>query len=430
MIVAVIEFDDYLNYYPISITKPLWEIRAGLFSFKERIEIFFHERGEVSKILFFTRKNLESLYLEKYSDISINNYDALIEEDEILFLNSTIYPIDKLLALEKNSSLYSNKKFLAAKVDTSFLTANTDKFSSYKNLTAFISEKIDNVKCFENYKFSNNYLWEIIALNGDFIREDFNFLSEKNQNNIKKDVTIVGNKNLCFIEDDVQIDPLVVFDVSKGPIVVKKGTVINSFSRIEGPAFIGENCIILGAKIREGTSIGNFCRVGGEVEDSIIYGYSNKYHDGFIGHAYIGEWVNLGAMTTNSDLKNNYKTVKVYIPEKRINTGLTKVGALIGDFTKASIGTLINTGTSIGVGAMLVFDGGLTPHNIPCFSWFVKSSINNKEWVEDFIDSGRTAMGRRGVKLTPVHESFLRELYLLTSNLREKEAKKWLRNQK
>ena len=118
------------------------------------------------------------------------------------------------------------------------------------------------------------------------------------------------------------------------------------------------------------------CRVGGEVEESIIHGYSNKYHDGFLGHAYVGEWVNLGALTTNSDLKNDYSSVSVVLDGKTpVSTGSTKVGALIGDHTKTSIGTLLNTGAYVGAMALIATNGKLLPKFIPSFAWFLEGAV-------------------------------------------------------
>src|SRR6185295_4718482 len=140
-----------------------------------------------------------------------------------------------------------------------------------------------------------------------------------------------------------------------GPVTIEEGCEVHPFTRIEGPCYVGPKTILLGAKVREGCSFGPMCRIGGEVEESIVHGYSNKYHDGFLGHAYVGEWVNLGALTTNSDLKNDYSEVKVTLDGRtQLSTGSNKVGALIGDHVKTSIGTLLNTGAYVGAMSVLV----------------------------------------------------------------------------
>jgi len=153
-----------------------------------------------------------------------------------------------------------------------------------------------------------------------------------------------GSRKDVYVARGAKIHPMVVIDAANGPVYLDEDVEVHPFTRIEGPCFVGKKSILLGTKCREGNSIGPWCRVGGEVEESIIQGYSNKYHDGFLGHAYVGEWVNLGALTTNSDLKNDYGDVEVILPGRRpINTQSTKVGSLIGDHTKTSIGTLLNT---------------------------------------------------------------------------------------
>src|SRR5436190_22914514 len=157
--------------------------------------------------------------------------------------------------------------------------------------------------------------------------------------------------------------------------MIDREAVIAAFSRLEGPCYIGPQTHVLGAKIRSGTTLGPNCRIGGEVEESIIHGHSNKYHDGFLGHAYVGEWVNLGALTTNSDLKNDYSTVSVMMGGKSVDTGSTKVGSLIGDHVKTSIGTLMNTGSVVGTMAILVATGAPLPKYIPPFAWFLNGVV-------------------------------------------------------
>jgi UDP-N-acetylglucosamine diphosphorylase/glucosamine-1-phosphate N-acetyltransferase len=172
---------------------------------------------------------------------------------------------------------------------------------------------------------------------------------------------------------------------------------------------------LLGAKIREGCSIGPTCRIGGEVEESIIHGYSNKYHDGFLGHAYVGEWVNLGALTTNSDLKNDYSTVTVLMDGEIIDTGSTKVGSFIGDHVKTSIGTLLNTGTIIGTMAVLMATGEPLPKYIPPFGWYLKGSVSKGFGLNKLLQTARISMSRRKVEMSEQEEALFRYLFELTT---------------
>jgi UDP-N-acetylglucosamine diphosphorylase/glucosamine-1-phosphate N-acetyltransferase len=224
---------------------------------------------------------------------------------------------------------------------------------------------------------------------------------------------------------DVTIDPCTVIDARKGAVVIGDRAQIDSFSRIEGPCCIGDGCVVLGAKMREGCSFGPNCRVGGEVEEAVFQAHSNKYHDGFIGHAYVGEWVNLGALTTNSDLKNDYSTVKIYRPGGIVDTGETKVGCLIGDFVKTSIGTLINTGSVIGTGAMSVMSGRMTPPHIPPFARFLKNELRDPGSADAVTATAKIACSRRKKTLPAAMESLLGRIYREGTAARKDEMEQW-----
>jgi hypothetical protein len=166
------------------------------------------------------------------------------------------------------------------------------------------------------------------------------------------------------------------------------------------------------------------CRVGGEVEESIIHGYSNKYHDGFLGHAYVGEWVNLGALTTNSDLKNDYGTVEVYVQGKPVDSQDTKVGVFIGDHTKTGIGCLFNTGTVVGMMSLLIPDGEPFPKTIPSFCWYFRGRVSRGRGLKPLIETARIATGRRNVELTEADAELFEKLYQITKPERDEAIKK------
>jgi len=217
---------------------------------------------------------------------------------------------------------------------------------------------------------------------------------------------------------------MVVIDAEHGPVFIDEGAEIHPFSRIEGPCYIGKKSILLGAKCREGNSIGPFCRIGGEIEESIIQGYSNKYHDGFLGHAYVGEWVNLGALTTNSDLKNDYSKVSVTLDGRSpIDTGSTKVGALIGDHTKTSIGTLFNTGAYVGAMAVIAATGKPLPKFIPSFAWFLEGVVTKGFGKKKLYETAATVMGRRGRDWSSAQESMWEEIFKMTAPPRNQAIK-------
>jgi UDP-N-acetylglucosamine diphosphorylase/glucosamine-1-phosphate N-acetyltransferase len=236
---------------------------------------------------------------------------------------------------------------------------------------------------------------------------------------------IRGSKKDVYIAPGAKVHPMVVIDAEHGPVYIDEGAEIHPFARIEGPCYIGKNSILLGAKCREGNSIGPFCRIGGEVEESIIQGYSNKYHDGFLGHAYVGEWVNLGAFTTNSDLKNDYSTVSVMLDGRRaIDTGSVKVGSLIGDHVKTSIGTLFNTGSYVGPMALIMGTGKPLPKFIPAFAWFIEGIVTKGFGKGKLYETAKMAMSRRDCKWSETERAMWDAVFEMTAPMRKQAIKK------
>jgi UDP-N-acetylglucosamine diphosphorylase / glucose-1-phosphate thymidylyltransferase / UDP-N-acetylgalactosamine diphosphorylase / glucosamine-1-phosphate N-acetyltransferase / galactosamine-1-phosphate N-acetyltransferase len=197
--------------------------------------------------------------------------------------------------------------------------------------------------------------------------------------------------------EGVQIEPGVVLDTRGGPIWLDADVQVRAFTRLAGPAYVGPGSSILGGPV-ETVSIGPVCKVRGELAESICLGYSNKQHDGHMGHAYLGRWVNLGAETTNSDLKNNYGTIRIWTPDGDTDTGVIKLGCLLGDHVKTGIGLLFNTGTVVGAGSNL-FGAAMPPKFVPPFSWGSGSELTEYR-VDKFLEVAERALGRRGVKLS------------------------------
>ncbi|HYT94245.1 MAG TPA: hypothetical protein VEL76_36350, partial [Gemmataceae bacterium] len=212
-----------------------------------------------------------------------------------------------------------------------------------------------------------------------------------------------------------QLDPLVVVDTSGGPVIVDREAIVTAFTRLEGPCYVGPQAQILGAKVRAGTTVGPQCRVGGEVEASILHGHSNKYHDGFLGHSYVGEWVNLGAGTHNSDLRNDYGEVTVVVGGERIATGLSKVGCFIGDHTKTALGTLINTGSNIGSFCNLLPSGPLLPKYLPSFTNWWNGSLREAADLPALLRTAEEVMRRRGEAFTAAHAALVRHVHEQTA---------------
>lgn len=198
---------------------------------------------------------------------------------------------------------------------------------------------------------------------------------------------------------DAVVEPFAVLDARAGPIRIGARALVRAHTVVTGPCVVGEGTQLLGGFVSRST-IGPECRIAGEVEDTLWQGYANKRHHGFIGHSVIGEWVNLGALTTTSDLKNNYGHVRVWVDGREVDTGSPKVGALIGAHVKTGIGTLLPTGASIGVGSNLFGGGRFAPRQVPAFGWWDGSTLAQHRF-EKFLETAAIAMSRRGRSLTP-----------------------------
>jgi UDP-N-acetylglucosamine diphosphorylase/glucosamine-1-phosphate N-acetyltransferase len=210
---------------------------------------------------------------------------------------------------------------------------------------------------------------------------------------------------------------MVHIDTTNGPVLLDSGAVVQSFSRIEGPCYIGAGTRVLSARIHGG-SIGPQCRIGGEVEASIVHGYSNKAHDGFLGHSYVGEWVNLAAGTTTSDLRTDYGVVRMTIQGRTIDTGLMKVGSFIGDHTKTSLNTLFNTGTVVGAFAQLLGSGELLPRNIPSFCRHGRGRLHERSDLRELFATAGIMMARRNRDWTDTHAELFFTLFEETASER------------
>jgi UDP-N-acetylglucosamine diphosphorylase / glucose-1-phosphate thymidylyltransferase / UDP-N-acetylgalactosamine diphosphorylase / glucosamine-1-phosphate N-acetyltransferase / galactosamine-1-phosphate N-acetyltransferase len=232
------------------------------------------------------------------------------------------------------------------------------------------------------------YLWELIVNLKEDLEEDLRGMGYGVRGMVHPSAVIYLPEKV-LIEEGAEIEACAVLDARQGPIYIGQGTIVKTGANLRGPL-----------------SIGPECRIGGEVTHSIFHGYSNKAHYGFIGHSYIGEWVNLGAGTTNSNLKNNYGTVKVQVNGKEVDSKQQFLGCFIGDFAKTGIGTLINTGTVIGLGAN-VLGGRVTPKYIPDFQWDEKSRYR----LEDFLKAAGAMMARRNIKLTDLQINKIRDVY-------------------
>jgi UDP-N-acetylglucosamine diphosphorylase/glucosamine-1-phosphate N-acetyltransferase len=256
-----------------------------------------------------------------------------------------------------------------------------------------------------------HYPWDLVRHNSKQISADFQLRGMCSQMpDIGPQVAMMGPPENVFVAPTAELHPFVVLDARKGPISIESGAVVQSFTRIEGPCHIGRQAQLFRAHVKDGSTIGPYCRVGGEIEASILHGYANKYHEGFLGHSYVGPWTNLGALTTNSDLKSDYSPVSVPLTGDVFDTQQTKVGCFIGDHTKTAIGSLFNTGSSIGVMCMILPGGELLPKHVPSFARVWHGELQDGWDLNRGLETARIAMGRRGRDLTAAQERLIRHL--------------------
>ncbi len=266
-----------------------------------------------------------------------------------------------------------------------------------------------------------NYPWDIFAMNGQAIEDDFKLLTYGRKSKVLSDSNRLINEENIFVESGAKVECTII-NASNGPVYIGKDAEVMEGCVIRGPfALCDHSSLKMGAKIYGPTTIGPHSKVGGEVNNSVIFGYTNKAHDGFLGHSVLGEWCNIGADSNNSNLKNTYDEVKAwnYAEEKFILTGLQFCGLLMGDHSKCGINTMFNTGTVVGVSANIV-GHGFQRNFIPSFSWGSSMSGYTTYDVDKAIDVAKRVYERRGLEFTSVEKDILKNIYELTFSYRKK----------
>lgn len=402
--ICIFEDAAYTRLLPPAYTRPVYDLVCGLSTLREKI--LRQYRG--CECILHCRSYLAATLRIENPGIRINETPG----GDCLFINGRILVAADFaghIPMEGKETLYvSGKTLIAARVGRE--RAQRLDLASPLDLETFaIGERIE---CDADMI---RYPWDCIERNGEYIRQDFEqkigtgSLGE----GIHESVTVL-EEHRVFVERGARIKPNVVLDAEGGPIYVGQRATISSNATIEGPAVIGpETQVNAGARISGGTTIGPICKIGGEVSQSIIHGYSNKQHDGYLGHSYIGSWVNLGAGTTNSDLKNNYQPVRVCVNGEFVNTESLFVGLIMGDHSKAGIQTMFTTGTVVGVSCN-VFGADFPPKYIPSYSWGGSGGVTEYE-LEKAIETARTVMARRNRELTPEGEDLLRYIFGITA---------------
>ena len=409
MRLCIFEDEGYANLFPLTYLRPTYELRCGIQTLREKIVRSYPDRSQT----LLCRDYLEEVVKEQNPGIPVNTLPA----EKYLFVNGRVLfseALQRKISLESEKIYLSGDEVAAAVVMGDHLKALRKKVGQPLTRADFgdLPEvDVDAVML--------TYPWDFIHHNPGEIAADFAYFNRGGiiEGKVYENVSLLEKGNI-YLGKDAQLKPGVILDAEDGPIFIDEGAKVLHNATIIGPAYVGRNSAIkVGAKIYEGTSIGEVSKVGGEVEESIIHSYSNKQHDGFLGHAYLGQWVNLGADTNNSDLKNNYGTVKVFINGRQIDSGSLFVGATIGDHSKTGINTMLNTGTVIGVFAN-VYGGDFPPKFIPSFAWGGSAGFVEHQ-LEKALATARNVMKRRKKAVTPALERLYRHVFELTRDERK-----------
>ncbi len=393
-------FDDRLreNFFPLTHTRFTGDLRCGALKLRQRLEALLTD----DEVTFLIDESLVDLYTDRHPDWQIN----CIEPGDKLYVNClTKYSpslMHKIKHLDQEHALVQGDTIVAIRTSEDYNPLTKDITNTYPNITIeIVSDAL--------------YMHpaDLIHDNGRMITFDFDqFFSDKdNSFETEPGATILNPYNV-WLGEGVELKPGVIIDASDGPVIIDNDAKLMHNAVVIGPAYIGKNSIIkISAKIYENCSIGPVCKIGGELEACIIQAYTNKQHDGFLGHSYLGEWINLGADTNNSDLKNTYKNVMMhsYVAQSPYNTNTMFMGCVIGDHAKLGINSTINTGCVIGTGSNL-WGRDLISGYIPEFSWGEASQLQ-AYIIDAFLATAQLVKQRRNLKLTDPEKSLYTSIY-------------------
>ena len=404
----IIVFDDPIlanNFKPLTYTRAVFELAFGSTSILDRLL----NTVKPDQVTLLVPDYLKEIVEERHPNFTVN--PSTVDED-VLLVNGFFNPSFKDFLIKAASE---NKRFVL--FDGDLVVAARLSAPSLGKMARAVKERKPYPKSFDDaasvLEASDfviaRYPWHLLDLIESVLKEQLEKVGEVKAAALPN-ISVRGDSADLRLGEKVTVEGYVTFDTSSGPIILDDGCVVESFARISGPSYIGSRSLIRSSSIIEGSIIGEVCKIGGEVSNSIILGYTNKAHLGYIGHSLIGEWVNLGAGTCNSDLKNTYGNVRVKIGDSTIDTKRVKVGCFIGDGVKSSIGTQISTGRRIGVYSHI---GGFVDQDIPPFTFCPKGVDRGAEPmpVEEAVKVQRRMMNRRGKKPTEAYVKMMRSIF-------------------
>jgi UDP-N-acetylglucosamine diphosphorylase/glucosamine-1-phosphate N-acetyltransferase len=407
-VVCVFEDDRHADLLPLVYCRPVYELRCGISSLLDKILRAYPGQ----KFALFCREYLAET-LRQRTTCPVNDIPG---DQDVLFLNGRLLIADAIpldgpeeLGVCNGSVVYARlrAKTAATVKNRLFLEGTVEKS---------LPHTMRHVDCKATLL---RYYWEIINHNEEELVRDFNALASPGQilGKVYEGSHLLGKESI-FIGEGAKIKPCCVLDAEDGPIYIGEGVTVMPNTCIQGPAYVGpKSTIQMAARLREGSNIGEVCRVGGEIENSIMHSYSNKQHDGFLGHAYVCQWVNLAADTINSDLKNTYGTVRVQLPHKLVETGSMFVGLAMGDHSKSAIASTFITGSVVGFCCNVV-TSGFPPKFLPSFSWLTDAGCSPYS-PTTAVEVARRVLARRKKEMTEADVALFHKLYDLTQGERD-----------
>ena len=407
MRICIFEDAGASNLNPLTLTRPAFDLHCGAVSLLERQERCLS--GHASAAL--VRSELADLTRLNYPHLSVNEVDWTDGETIALVNGRWLAPAESL-TLPNTYEI----GIIGDRVAYAVVSAAEARGLSLDNLAGRLTEWRHTLPQRAVGGRIIDYPWDLIESNAAALEDDYLHWWEAGVPEARG-VTVSGPTERCLVAHTARIEPMVHIDTTKGPVLIDSGVLIQAFSRIEGPCHIGADTRIQSARIHGG-SIGPQCRIGGEIECSIIHGFSNKAHDGFLGHSYVGEWVNLGAGTQTSDLRTDYGPIRMTANGQTIETGLIKIGSFLGDHTKTSLNTLFNTGTSIGAFGQLLGSGELLPRIVPSFCRYGRGRLHERNGLREVFATASAVMARRDREWTETHAELFFTLFEQTSTAR------------
>lgn len=403
---GIFEDDAFSRFYPLTLTRPVYELRRGMREPADRYAALYED----ATLSFFCREELAADLQERNPDVPVNRATA----EDLLLLNGRIRDIEALPGVvdpHAGPAVYKNGDSIVA-VRCSREDLRKRGMERGGVVTAADWGDFDTRQTAVDLAA---YCWDLLADNRRQLETDFARLGGGIKGTVSDGVHLVNAESIR-IGRGVLVKPGTVIDAESGPVHIDDHTVIFPNAVISGPAYIGPGSIIrAGARISGPVSFGPVCRIGGEVGNTIIQGFTNKQHDGYLGGAFLGKWINLGANTTNSDLKNTYSPVSAVINGHEVDTGMRSFGLLMGDHSKTAINTRLNTGTVIGV-CCNIFSDGFPPKFIPSFTW--EGGAGKTYMLDKALSTAEVVMRRRDMTLTEAGRALLTSVFRQTETLR------------